>query len=111
VKPANRTTSGRFVPGQSGNINGRPKLVAHVRQLAQEQTEAAIAVLVDVMINGSNESARVQAAQALLDRGYGKAPTEQEVQESEREVMSQVSDSQLVLLAPIAIKLLGDGKA
>lgn len=64
-----------FPPGNSANPGGRPKLpedVKHVRELAREYTEDAITALVAVMGNGSGP-AKVAAANALLDRGWGKA--------------------------------------
>lgn len=45
---------------------------AALEQLAQEHTGAALAVLVDVMQNAEAPAARVSAAVALLDRGYGR---------------------------------------
>ena len=50
-------------------------MLAEIRELAREQTEAAIQAFVDIMQRGKSESARVAAAQALLDRGWGK-PTQ-----------------------------------
>ncbi|MGY2052401.1 DUF5681 domain-containing protein [Methylobacterium sp. JK268] len=64
-----------FQPGQSGNPGGRPKAIARVRDLAREHTETAIAVLVEIATEGESEAARVSAASAILDRGYGK-PTQ-----------------------------------
>ena len=46
---------------------------ATLSELARDHTEAAVATLADVMQNGSSESARIAAANAILDRGYGKA--------------------------------------
>ena len=43
-------------------------------KLAQRHTEEAIATLVAIMKGGESERARVQAASAILDRGYGRAP-------------------------------------
>lgn len=65
---------GRFKPGQSGNPSGRPKVVGHVRELARAQTESAISTLIQVAENDAfPPAARVSAATALLDRGWGKA--------------------------------------
>ena len=41
--------------------------------LAKDQAEAALQVLVDIALKGESEAARVSAANAILDRGYGKA--------------------------------------
>jgi hypothetical protein len=44
-----------------------------VRSLARQHTAAAIASLAGIATNGKSESARVAAATALLDRGWGRA--------------------------------------
>lgn len=65
-----------FPPGNSANPGGRPKLpedVKHVRELARQYTEVAVTTLVEVMEAGSGP-AKVAAANAILDRGWGKAP-------------------------------------
>ena len=64
-----------FEKGQSGNPGGRPKVVAEVRELARQRAPEAIAALVQIMTEGKSEAARVAAATALLDRGWGK-PTQ-----------------------------------
>lgn len=44
-----------------------------MRELARQHTEDAIRTLVEIMLDAEEKgSARVTAAQALLDRGYGK---------------------------------------
>jgi hypothetical protein len=64
-----------FKKGQSGNPGGRPKVVAEVKELAREHTGKAIETLVSIMTNTKGApAARVSAANALLDRGYGKPP-------------------------------------
>jgi hypothetical protein len=64
-----------FKKGQSGNPGGRPKVVAEVKELAREHTAEAIQTLVSIMDNPKAAPAsRVSAANALLDRGYGKPP-------------------------------------
>ena len=62
-----------FKKGQSGNPGGRPKVVAEVKELARAHTGEAIETLVSIMTNPkSAPAARVSAANALLDRGFGK---------------------------------------
>jgi hypothetical protein len=58
--------------GQSGNPGGRPKGLGRIRDIAQKHTELAMETLKDICKNGESETARVQAATALLDRGWGK---------------------------------------
>jgi hypothetical protein len=64
-----RATSTSFKSGKSGNPGGRPKDYPHVRELARQHTAEAIEALVAAL---KNKGERVVAAQALLDRGWGK---------------------------------------
>jgi hypothetical protein len=61
-----------FRPGQSGNPGGRRKGMIEVITLARSQTRAAIRALADIMQHGQSETARIAAANALLDRGWRK---------------------------------------
>jgi len=64
-----------FPKGQSGNPGGRPKVVAEIKELAGAHMAEAIKTLVSIMNDAkSPPAARVSAANALLDRGYGKPP-------------------------------------
>jgi hypothetical protein len=63
-----------FQPGQSGNPGGRPRAVAEVVELARAHTVTAMQTLVEIATNKKASSpARVAAADAILDRGWGKA--------------------------------------
>jgi hypothetical protein len=65
----------RFQPGKSGNPGGRPKNLADVQELARCYTKKAIETLAAIMQNEKTApAARVSAASAILDRGYGKPP-------------------------------------
>ena len=53
----------------------RPKVLGEFQELAREHTIEALDVLVQIMLNEkAPPNARVAAANALLDRAYGKAP-------------------------------------
>lgn len=59
-------------PG-AGRPKGSPnKATAQVREIAQQYTTKAIAALVRIVESGESEAAVVSAANALLDRGFGK---------------------------------------
>lgn len=76
--------NGRFKPGESGNPGGRPAGYGRVRDLAQKHTERAIAVLVEIMDDkDAAKDARRAAAEALLNRGWGKPETSVQLSGSE----------------------------
>jgi hypothetical protein len=66
-----RRGDGRFAKGKSGNPGGRPKENEELRLLAQQYTERSIARLAYWM-ESENPKASVAAANALLDRAWGK---------------------------------------
>lgn len=62
-------------PGQSGNPGGRPRVNHDIVALARQYTEEALQALHDAL---KDPRSKVAAAQALLDRGYGRAIQRQE---------------------------------
>ena len=87
-----RNNLGQFISGHSGNAGGRPKDEYRVAELARSYTAEAIETLVDLMRHGKDERVRGTAAQALLDRGWGKAKVE---------VVSNAESSYLELLQAV----------
>ena len=71
-----RSANGQFPKGQSGNPGGRPRDEQKVAELARSYTREAIETLAELMRSGNEERVRGMAAQALLDRGWGKPRVE-----------------------------------
>ncbi len=71
VKPRGR---GRpFEKGRSGNPEGRPRLPAEVRERAMAYSVDALDALHQIATDDTQPApARVSAAVAIIDRGYGK---------------------------------------
>ena len=77
-----RSANGQFPKVQSGNPGGRPCDEQKVAELARSYTSAAIETLFELMRSGNDERVRGTAAQALLDRGWGKPKVEVESDEA-----------------------------
>ena len=83
--------SGRFLKGYSGNAGGRPKDEHNIAALARSYSTEAIETLVDLMRNARDDRVRGTAAQALLDRGFGKPKVEiQNTNADFRDALAQV---------------------
>ncbi len=60
-------------PGQSGNPGGQHKGTAELREAARKWSPKAIAKLC-ALIDSDDERVALAAAEAVLNRGYGKPP-------------------------------------
>jgi hypothetical protein len=108
-----RSTS--FRPGVSGNPGGRPRrpeiveakgIAADVKALARECAPEAISTLRMIMLNErAPHAARISAATALLDRGYGKARQEVEIRKPN---LARLTDDDLDELERLTSLMLDD---
>jgi hypothetical protein len=91
-----------FKPGQSGNPDGKPKIIIEVARAAREHTTQAIETLVKAMgTERAPWAARVNAACAILDRGWGRAP--QTIEIHRRTDPKSLTDEHLAAIAASGI--------
>ena len=76
-----------------------PKAPAEIRSLARGHTRTALNVLVGIMrSNDATAAARVSAANAILDRGWGKAP--QAIQNGDEGAIELIHRIERVIVHP-----------
>ena len=82
--PENRTKTGQFCPGNSGNPGGRPKTtqeqkdaLQQIRDLAPRAAEEIQRILDD---SDSPKALKLRAAEMVFDRAFGKPRQEVEMQ-------------------------------
>lgn len=79
----------------TGKPRGRPvgsvaKITASIRDAAQQYSEAALQVLVDVATKSDSDAARVAAANSILDRAHGKPKQSVDVDASVKATITAV---------------------
>jgi hypothetical protein len=89
-------------PGRPSVARKRPstsRTLTEIRSLARSHTRTAINVLVGVMrSNDATPAARVSAANAILDRGWGKAP--QSLENGEEGVLKLIHRIERIIVHP-----------
>jgi len=97
-----------FEKGKSGNPRGRPKEYADLKVLARKHTKEAVERLVFWM-KSSDPQASVRAANALLDRGYGKAPQSFTGEGGEGDASLKLTISKITRVVVRFIQVAGEG--
>ena len=83
--------SKRWQKGQSGNPGGRPKVIGDLQEQARQWAPEALEALREIAASrDAPPSARVSAAVALLDRGYGKPAQSIDAKVSNEPSMAQL---------------------
>lgn len=91
-------TSGRFVKGVSGNPGGMPKAIVEVAKAAREHTVEMLEVLLSIARDkAATASARVSAAQYVVDRGWGRAPQTIDIRRTTE--LGNLTDDELLAIA------------
>ena len=76
-----------------------PRTITEIRSLARSHTRTALNVLVGVMRSkDATAAAKVSAANAILDRGWGKAP--QAIQNGEDGALQLIHRIERVIVHP-----------
>lgn len=85
-----RETGGKWAPGQSANPGGRPKIEGKIRELAQQHGEKALLTLV-ALLDHKEYRARLGAAEALLNRGFGRPAQSVDVTFTQADLAAAIS--------------------
>lgn len=72
----------RFQKGVSGNPGGRPSVSGPLKELAKAHTAEALETLV-AALQADESRTRVAAAEALLDRGWGRPTQHHDIEASD----------------------------
>jgi len=74
--PENRTKTGQFVKGKSGNPGGRPKVPEPFKELVQRKSVPALERIIEIMENPASKPGDVfMCAKLILEYANGK-PTD-----------------------------------
>lgn len=102
----NRSNSGRFVAGKSGNPCGRPKIPEDVKMAFRALVPEAVEILGAIMRNPKEKTPyRIEAIKTILDRAYGKPVQAQDISfdvDTTADVMTQIRR--------VAMEQLNDGQ-
>lgn len=105
VGPGRPPPATAWQPGQSGNPSGLPAGVGEVRALARQYTQQAITTLAEIMQDThAPRPARVAAAEALLDRGWGKPQQQIDVGGGEWAALGAASLAALLASLPADVQ-------
>jgi hypothetical protein len=77
-------------PGSSNRATKEQKRT--LSAMARDHTEIALAALAEVAAFGSTDSARVAAAVAILDRGYGRPAPLKESDQRQKSIIDEIRE-------------------
>ena len=87
---ANGLEKYQFKKGQSGNISGRPKGYKEFSSHCREHATEAMDVLLDILRTSDNEKNKMWVAKFVIERGYGTATQNVDIEQKTNSVSSVV---------------------
>ena len=82
VTPHNRTSSGKFVKGMSGNPGGRPSQPQEFRELLEKHSTTALQKVIEILQDPKTQAKdKIRAAEIILDRTFGR-PVQQNINDN-----------------------------
>jgi len=115
--PQNRTQSGTFAPGESGNPGGRPRGLARpARKLVGDDGDALAQFWYETMNDKQARTAdRLEASRLLANRGWGKVSSqplpERDEQASPAGIFRPLTPERALELATITKQLMAADEA
>ena len=98
-----------FPKGVSGNPGGLPSTYHEARRIARQAAPEMVERLIQIA-RGRDERAATVAAQAVLDRAFGKPKEAPPVEEASRPDLSNLSDRDLATLRRLMAKVIAPAK-
>jgi cytochrome c-type biogenesis protein CcmH/NrfG len=80
-----------LVKGQSGNPDCKSKELLAIRALAQQHSATAFSTLAKFCKNAKSETARIHAANSILDRAFGRPPQAHTSEGGEEPVLASIT--------------------
>lgn len=94
-KPANRTGTGKFKKGVSGNPSGRKPVPPEIKEALTALVPKAVERLTQIINESENDKIVMQAVEVVLNRVYGKPLQQVDLESKNEHTLEVVLQGQL----------------